>query len=635
MYQITVKAYDGSIPVQTGSWSPEAGESVRDMEQIPVRVTCTWDRASRTDRFRIRAEALEDLTFPVSVSLERVEEKWTRNEYVFMPAAVYNGNRMESRKIPYPPYCGEKTETGWREVITDIPHLSKDGENRDIQFLSGDMSTPAFGYYSQENRTGVLLLAKHEENGRYTGFTMREKGEKAVFGISAPGVREGNVYFFGELPDGSGFFPTCNCASDDAGVMLKKSDALELEAECHTFRADSLNHYFKQFDSLQENLEQGKTFYSIPFSKAYETIKDKYMRLNFSDEGYYRVGTTDVVPGYWQANAFVRFFEKHGQIGQFIDMESEEILAGDTASAAIVSAGLSLAYEYFGEKSYLDTAEQLADLYWTDYLRRGITNGGPGEICQAPDSESAFGLLESFVQLYETTGRKKWLQAAEEAFELAVTWVVSYDFHFPDGSAAAKIQAHTRGTVFANAQNKHSAPGICTLSGSSMLKLYRFTGKERYLERMSRISHAVSQFVSLEDRPIDTLAGRPLPVGYINERVQMSDWEGKRTVGGFICDSSWPETTMLLTYTEIPGIYVDLDRDVMKCSDHVKAELIGGNEKGTMLKITNPTAYDAEVTVLADHSLQGEKLGAFWLDKMKRIRIRAGEEITTEVKKTE
>lgn len=231
MYQITVKAYDGSIPVQTGSWSPEAGESVRDMEQIPVRVTCTWDRASRTDRFRIRAEALEDLTFPVSVSLERVEEKWTRNEYVFMPAAVYNGNRMESRKIPYPPYCGEK----------------------------------------------------------------------AVFGISAPGVREGNVYFFGELPDGSGFFPTCNCASDDAGVMLKKSDALELEAECHTFRADSLNHYFKQFDSLRENLEQGKTFYSIPFSKAYETIKDKYMRLNFSDEGYYRVGTTDVVPGYWQA----------------------------------------------------------------------------------------------------------------------------------------------------------------------------------------------------------------------------------------------------------------------------------------------------------------------------------------------
>ena len=82
-----------------------------------------------------------------------------------------------------------------------------------------------------------------------------------------------------------------------------------------------------------------------------------------------------------QANAFVRFFEKHGQIGQFIDMESEEILAGDTASAAIVSAGLSLAYEYFGEKSYLDTAEQLADLYWTDYLRRGIMNGGPGEIC--------------------------------------------------------------------------------------------------------------------------------------------------------------------------------------------------------------------------------------------------------------
>lgn len=82
MYQITVKAYNGSMPVQTRSWSLEAGKSVRDMRQIPVRVACTWDRTSGMDRFRICAEALEDLTFPVSVSLERVEKKWSRNEYL-------------------------------------------------------------------------------------------------------------------------------------------------------------------------------------------------------------------------------------------------------------------------------------------------------------------------------------------------------------------------------------------------------------------------------------------------------------------------------------------------------------------------------------------------------------------------
>ena len=123
-------------------------------------------------------------------------------------------------------------------------------------------------------------------------------------------------------------------------------------------------------------------------------------------------------------------------------------------------------------------------------------------------------------------------------------------------------------------RNKHSAPGICTLSGNSMLKLYRYTGEERYLEWMGRISHALSQFVSLKERPVGTLEGKSLPAGYINERVQTSDWEGKHTVGEFLYGSNWPEVSMLLTYVEIPGIYVDLDRDLIRCSDHVRAQIV-------------------------------------------------------------
>ena len=262
-----------------------------------------------------------------------------------------------------------------------------------------------------------------------------------------------------------------------------------------------------------------------------------------------------------------------------------------------------------------------------------MVNGGPGEICQAPDSESAFGLLESFVQLYETTGKEKWLTAAEEAFDLAVTWVVSYDFNFPRESTAAKMGAHTRGTVFANAQNKHSAPGICTLSGNSLLKLYRFTGNKKYLEWMGRISHALSQFVSLPERPVDTLADKPLPSGFFNERVQMSDWEGKHTVGEFLYGSNWPETTMLLTYVEIPGIYADLDRNVIWCSDHVKVETAErADADGTLvLRITNPTKYDAVVTVLADHSKSEEKLGHGYFERMRKVRIPAGEEVSVEI----
>ena len=332
-----------------------------------------------------------------------------------------------------------------------------------------------------------------------------------------------------------------------------------------------------------------------------------------------------------QADAFVRLYEKNGQIGQFINMEEESLIVGDTASAAIICAALALAGEYFGDSRYLATAEALGELYLERYLQRGLTNGGPGEICQAPDSESAFGLLESYVQLYETTKKQKWLDAAKDAFELAITWVVSYDFAFPQGSTAQKMGAHTMGTVFANAQNKHSAPGICTLSGNSMLKLYQFTGDEKYLTWMSRISHALSQFVSLEDRPVNTLDKKPLPAGFFNERVQMSDWEGKHTVGEFLYGSNWPETTMLLTYAEIPGIYVDADRNVIRCSDHVTAEIVEKSEEHTVISVTNPTRYDAVVTLLADHSENGEKLGHTYWNRMKKISIKAGETVSVTV----
>lgn len=187
------------------------------------------------------------------------------------------------------------------------------------------------------------------------------------------------------------------------------------------------------------------------------------------------------------------------------------------------------------------------------------------------------------------------------------------------------------GTVFANAQNKHSAPGICTLSGNSMLKLYRFTGDEKYLTWMSRISHALSQFVSLEDRPVDTLDKKPLPAGFFNERVQMSDWEGKHTVGEFLYGSNWPETTMLLTYAEIPGIYVDADRNVIRCSDHVTAEIVEKSEEHTVISVINPTRYDAVVTLLADHSENGEKLGHTYWNRMKKISIKAGETVSVTV----
>lgn len=731
-YQVMIKQYKGSIPVKTECWELDGAlkEQSKKMETIPCSLWCAREKEAESEYFRIRAMLTEPFKEPISVALEYTEEQWSGKEYVFLPAAAYDGNRMTSIRIPYPPYHAEKTDAGWEPFITDIPHLDKDGKDSRIQFCSGDMSTPAMGYYSGEKKEGFLILAKHMAHGRYTGFTVSQKQSRMSFAVSCPAVREETKYFFGNLPDGSGFFPVCDAPSDDEGICLREGEEIELEVSVSRFPAQSLKEYFAGFHELRESLETGEDYVSIPFSKAYTAIKEKYETRNFSEEGYFSVGTeSDAPPACWQAgwvggginsypfliedngraygqalstihfiteklqyengwyvpmyakgikygddsmepdsqillmrkdadllyfllkqamylrehdrhwekleesivlaaDAMVRFYKKNGQLGQFIHMKEERVVQGDTASAAIAPAALALAYEYFKRQEYLDTAEALGKLYRDEYLKRGIMNGGPGEICQAPDSESAFAFLEACVQLYETTGKAEWLEAAKDAFELAVTWVVSYDFLFPEGTAAKKLGIHTRGTVFANAQNKHSAPGICTLSGNSMLKLYRFTGDEKYLRWLGRISHAVSQFVSLKERPIKSLEGPDLPSGYINERVQTSDWEGKETVGGFLYASNWPEVTMLLTYVEVPGIYLDLDRKEVFCFDHVKAELLQKDSGELLLKVTNPTDYDAVVTLMADHRRNGNAIGHGYYEKMQKIQISSGKEMT-------
>ena len=111
----------------------------------------------------------------------------------------------------------------------------------------------------------------------------------------------------------------------------------------------------------------------------------------------------------------------------------------------------------------------------------------------------------------------------------------------------------TVGSVFANVQNKHSAPGICTLSGDSLYKVSLWTGDERYLTLMKEITLTISQYMSREDRPIfswDSPPRKLLP-GIICERVNLSDWEGEKGVGGVFDGSCWCETSNLLVLAEV------------------------------------------------------------------------------------
>lgn len=268
------------------------------------------------------------------------------------------------------------------------------------------------------------------------------------------------------------------------------------------------------------------------------------------------------------ADAFVRLWDTEGQFGQFVDCDTGALAVGGSTCGAIAPAGLALAAGFFADDRYLRVARASAMAMYARDALAGYTTGGPGEILQGPDSESAFALLESMVTLHEVTGEAEFLEAARHLAHLCGSWTVAYNYEFPQGSEFHKLDMKTVGSVFANVQNKHSAPGICTLSGDSLKKLYNWTGDPLYLELFEDVTRTISQYMSTDARPIyawdvpkdatltnandQTVPREKLPQGFICERVNMSDWETARCVGGVFNGSCWSEVSNLLVLAECP-----------------------------------------------------------------------------------
>jgi hypothetical protein len=256
-----------------------------------------------------------------------------------------------------------------------------------------------------------------------------------------------------------------------------------------------------------------------------------------------------------------------------------------------------------------------------------LTTGGPGDAMQNPDSESCYALIESYATLYQVTGDKKWLTYAEETTKQFISWVMAYNYKFPEKSTFGKLGISSVGAVFANTQNKHGAPGVCTFSGLALLRLYRATGDKQYLTLLQEMAHGATQFVAHSKRPIGDL-----PFGWMSERVSTTDWlEG---IGEIVRHTTWAETTLMLTYTEIPGLYVQPQSAFFVPIDHLTV-VVKKNEKSKLtLTLTNPTTFDAVYSILVESpEAQAKQLGVNPGKSYEMITIPAGKSIDKVFKK--
>ena len=263
----------------------------------------------------------------------------------------------------------------------------------------------------------------------------------------------------------------------------------------------------------------------------------------------------EIVPEAWLsgargvAEALARIWKRHGQFGQWVDQFTGELVIGNSACGAIIPASLVAAHRRFGG-DFLAVAAEAAQFLHEHFTARGITTGGPGDALQAPDSESAYALVVSFMDLFDATRGREWLERAKEAAHQFASWVIAYDYRFPDGSHFAHRGVNTAGAVIANAQNTHGAPGICTHSGEALHRIARACGDARFSALADEIVSVLTQCISTADHPVIDRHGDPLPPGWINERVNTNDWDDNS--GGVFHGPCWCEVSLLLSHAELP-----------------------------------------------------------------------------------
>jgi hypothetical protein len=635
-----------------------------------------------------------------SVSVDFEFSGWSVKNYVLMPAAAYDGNRFQSRRIPYSPKLWFADDIGPDKpiIVTDIPKLSEsDGPSR-IQERSGSMALPSIGFRSAATGRGIwLVTGQGNPLGDYgIGIEENRERSKATLSITSPLVRELHSYRICDMR-----YPSMDMPKD-----FKSGDVVRISFRLIAFTAPNVRSLFDKYAEIRKPKATPRSDV-LPYSACFALQEEKFNRDNFVPEhGYYSVGlrqnflqdwqigwTGGMISTYpllfagdertranvignfdwlfpngispsgffWDSGArgtewfggdirkphtgnwhlirksadavyfiikqlllmekigievkpswrdgtrrvcdsFVKLWQNHRQFGQFVDSLTGEIRVGGSTSAAIAPAALVLAADYHGDAVYLEVAEQSAEHFYQEYTRKGLSCGGPGDALQNPDSESWAALIESYVALHDSTHDAKWLERAGETARQFSTWVVSYDFEFPPDSMFGKAGIRTTGSVYANTQNKHSAPGLCTLSGLGLLKLFRATGDRFHLDLLWEIAHGLPQYLPHPLKPL----GDAKP-GHMCERVNMTDWEGPERIGETLRMTTWAETSLMLTSVEIPGLYVRPDLSLVTAFDHITAEVIEDGPTEMKVRLANPTALPAAVRMFSESGHDAKK----------------------------
>ncbi len=95
-----------------------------------------------------------------------IDVKFHDDDFIFIPAACYDGNRFRCLNKAYPPiFTPKEARLDMETCITDVPRLNPD-ESGKIELTTGDAAVPCIGVYRRNENKGYLLFTVQEIDGK-------------------------------------------------------------------------------------------------------------------------------------------------------------------------------------------------------------------------------------------------------------------------------------------------------------------------------------------------------------------------------------------------------------------------------------------------------------------------------------
>ncbi|BDZ45142.1 hypothetical protein [Naasia aerilata] len=157
------------------------------------------------------------------------------------------------------------------------------------------------------------------------------------------------------------------------------------------------------------------------------------------------------------------------------------------------------------ERRYLDGAIAAADYGWNAGGSSGWYAGATLDNPDVVDKEAAILSAEGFLDLWEATGDRRWLDRALSAASVAETWIYIWnvpmpvdaeaDIHWKRGVSTIGHQLITTGCSMTD--------GFLAVNASAFARLYRETEDDHWLAVARLVTHGTTTMLARDGRLFD------------------------------------------------------------------------------------------------------------------------------------